>query len=402
MKCKRNSCRSVVLVAALVVGVLSTWADGYRLPNQDPEAIARGNAFVATADNPSAIYYNPAGITQLDGQNIRAGLYLVSGGYDYESPTGAKVSANSDFQPVPQLYYVFSPNDFPLSFGLGVYAPYGLSLDWGQNQPLNTLAEKGDLLYLCFNPVVAWRINPQLSLGIGPTINYSSATFERAIGLLPGDQFKVDGDGMAYGFTSGVRWQPLDQWAFGVSYRFPTTVDYHGTTQTTPSPPYPPSTSGSSSICFPQYVVAGVSFRPTEKWNIEFDVDWADWSAVKSIIFQGTAFGPQVLPLNYQSSFNFEFGVTRQLGNGYFASLGFFYSENSSPDANFTPIIPDADLYLGSVGFGYRGKRWDWAFGYQFGYNPGREVKNDTTAPLADGTYHILNHAFNIAATYKF
>ena len=38
-------------------------ADGFRLPNQDPEAIARGNAFTATADNPSAIYYNPAGIT---------------------------------------------------------------------------------------------------------------------------------------------------------------------------------------------------------------------------------------------------------------------------------------------------------------------------------------------------
>src|ERR1035438_1179990 len=103
MKCNRSSCRSVVLVAALVVGVLSTWADGYRLPNQDPEAIARGNAFVATADNPSAIYYNPAGITQLDGQNIRAGLYLVSGGYDYTSPSGQTVRANSDFQPVPQL-----------------------------------------------------------------------------------------------------------------------------------------------------------------------------------------------------------------------------------------------------------------------------------------------------------
>jgi long-chain fatty acid transport protein len=402
MKCKRNTRRSVILLAALAAGAVSAQAVGYRLPNQDPEAIARGNAFVATADNPSAIYYNPAGITQLEGQNVRAGLYLVSGGYEYESPTGEKVQANSDFQPVPQLYYVFSPKDFPLSFGLGIYAPYGLSLDWGDNQPLSTLAEKGSLLYLSFNPVVAWKINPQLSLGIGPTINYSTASFRRAIGVLPGDQFKVDGDGVAYGFNAGVRWQPSDKWAFGVSYRFPTTVDYEGTTQTIPSPPYPASTAGSSSITFPQYFVAGVSFRPTEKWNLEFDVDWADWTAVKSIIFEGTAFGPQVLPLNYQSSLMFELGVTRQLGKGYFASLGFFYSENSSPDSNFTPLIPDADLYLGSIGFGHHGKRWDWAFGYQFGFNPGREVSNDVTAPLANGTYHILNHAFNIAATFKF
>ena len=402
MKYKRNMRPSVILVATLAICPMAALAVGYRLPNQDPEAIARGNAFVATADNPSAIYYNPAGITQMEGQNVRAGLYLVSGGYEFESPTGAKVRANSDLQPVPQLYYVLSPKDLPLSFGLGVYAPYGLALDWGQNQPLSTLAEKGSLLYLSFNPVVAWKLHPRLSLAVGPTINYSTATFERHIGLLPGDQFRVDGDGMAYGFNAGVRWQPWDQWAFGVSYRFPTTVDYHGSTQTTPSPPYPPSTSGSSSICFPQYVVAGVSFRPTEKWNFEFDVDWADWSEVKSIIFSGTAFGPQVLPLNYQSSLMFEFGVTRQLGKGYFLSLGYFYSQNSSPDSNFTPLIPDSDLHLGSVGFGYRGKRWDWAIAYQFGYNPGREVSNDITAPLANGTYHIFNQAFNLAATYKF
>src|SRR5271169_2435623 len=99
-------------------------AVGLRDPNQDPDAIARGNAFVATADNPSAIYYNPAGITQLDGMNARAGVYLISAGVDYESPSGAKASVNSDFNAVPQLYYVASPKDFPLSFGLGVYAPY--------------------------------------------------------------------------------------------------------------------------------------------------------------------------------------------------------------------------------------------------------------------------------------
>ena len=61
-------------------------AVGLRLPNQDPEAIARGNAFAATADNLSAIYYNPAGITQLEGDQVRAGLYLISANTKYTSP----------------------------------------------------------------------------------------------------------------------------------------------------------------------------------------------------------------------------------------------------------------------------------------------------------------------------
>ena len=98
----------------------------------------------------------------------------------------------------------------------------------------------------------------------------------------------------------------------------------------------------------------------------------------------------------------YEFGVTRQLGKGFFASLGYFYSENSSPNHDFNPIIPDADLHLGSIGFGHKGKHWDWTLAYQFGYNPGREVTNDQSSPLANGTYHVLNQAFNIAATFKF
>jgi hypothetical protein len=51
-------------------------ADGFRLPDQDAFATARGEAFVATADNASAIYYNPAGISELKGWNFRAGIYF--------------------------------------------------------------------------------------------------------------------------------------------------------------------------------------------------------------------------------------------------------------------------------------------------------------------------------------
>ncbi len=112
------------------------------------------------------------------------------------------------------------------------------------------------------------------------------------------------------------------------------------------------------------------------------------------------------LQLNYRSSYMYEIGATRQLGKGYFASLGYFYSENSSPDQNFTPIIPDSDLHLGGLGFGHKGKRWDWTLAYQFGYNPGRTVQNNQSPSLigqtANGTYRAFNNAFNLAATLKF
>jgi len=64
----------------LMISGALTWkasANGFRLADQDAFATARGEAFVATADNPSAIYYNPAGITQLEDNNLRSGIYGI-------------------------------------------------------------------------------------------------------------------------------------------------------------------------------------------------------------------------------------------------------------------------------------------------------------------------------------
>src|SRR5215475_9240351 len=100
---------------------------GTRIPNQDAEAIGRGNAFTATADNPSALYYNPAGITQLEGHNVQAGCLLYMNIYaDYDSPSGERFENKHKLLPIPNLGYVFTPKDQPFSFGLGVYAPFGL------------------------------------------------------------------------------------------------------------------------------------------------------------------------------------------------------------------------------------------------------------------------------------
>lgn len=373
----------------------------FRLPNQDPEAIARGNAFAATADNPSAIYYNPSGITQLEGSHLRVGFYVVSVGDKFSSPAGT-AKADSAFQPVPEIYYTYKAKDSKLAFGFGIYSPYGLAVDWGKNTSFNTLAENGKVLYACFNPVVAWQAHPTLSLAIGPTINYSEATFEQAFPYItPGGQFKFNGDGMGYGFNAGLRWQPDEHLSFGVNYRYETEVEYSGHSTAQPFP----STSTHGPLIYPQFVVVGVSYRPTKDWNLEFNVDWSDWAKVNNIVFKGTALGDISLPLNLESSLMYEFGITRQLGKGYAASVGYFYSENSSPDAFYNPVLPDANLHLGSIGLSHHGKRWDWAAAYHFGYNGGRTVSGSPTSlagQTADGTYKTFNQAFNIAVTLKF
>src|SRR6516165_2342443 len=119
--------KSLKLVAAAAVGLAPSMVqgNGLRLPSQDAFAAARGEAFAATADNASAIYYNPAGITQLEGNQLRGGIYGIYLDNSFNPPGGAPNSGNTyhssdHLAAVPQLFYTYTPKDWRLSFGLGV------------------------------------------------------------------------------------------------------------------------------------------------------------------------------------------------------------------------------------------------------------------------------------------
>src|ERR1043166_7337703 len=122
VKCFKIQRRPAIwLLTLLVLLPISSFALGFRIPNQDAEATARGNAYVATADNPAALYYNPAGITQLEGINAQYGLHIISVNSDYHSPSGAEAKSRFEILPVPQFYATMTPKKGPFSFGLGVY-----------------------------------------------------------------------------------------------------------------------------------------------------------------------------------------------------------------------------------------------------------------------------------------
>jgi long-chain fatty acid transport protein len=399
-------------------------ANGLRLPDQDAFATARGEAFVATADNPSAIYYNPAGVSQLQGNNFRAGIYGVDIDLTYKSPRGANYDNQKPLHAIPQFFYTYGLKDLPLSFGLGVYSPYGLSSEWSQNTGFRTVSTYGNVFYETINPVVAWQIIPSLSVGAGLTVNYSSLDLQQGLfwPAQPYDGFKFDGDGWAVGYNLGVLWKPINQLAFGVSFRSPTTINYNGSTTaynsvTTPSPPFPaaipPFYQGSSANAkfpFPLNTIMGVSYRPTPHWNLEFDADYSDWNTVNTVtVNQATPAPvlPSIVPLtlDWQSSWYYELGVTRYFDNGWHVSGGYIFNENSVPSDHYQPLLGDQNRQFVSIGTGYKGEHFDFDIAYQFGYGPSRTVSGSAPSAIgqtADGQYKFISNALAISVGWHF
>jgi len=387
----------------------SIHASGFRIYLQDAAAAQQGNAFTATADNPSAIYYNPAGITQLTGHNLRNGVDLVYYNFDFRSNTGQEWDSIDHLRGVAQFFYTYSPEKLPFSFGLGVYSPYGLGSKWPDDSPFRTLARRCDLMFFSFNPVIAWKVSDQLSVAAGPMLNYADLDSRRGMAVV-GDEFRFRGRGFSPGFNAGLLWRPHEQHALGVNYRSPTTVDYHGHTfvrNLTPAiPGLPPSGKESASLemPYPQHLTVGWSYRPTPAWNLEVDVHWTDWDRLNTVtIRQGAVSISEVF--DWRSTFECSAGVTRHFDNGYSIGGGFAWGESASPDAHFNPFCADLAGPGFMLGLGHQGKRWSWNAAYYAYYGLPRTVSGSARSPAgqsADGRYEGVMHFVCLSMGLKF
>ena len=404
---------------------LKASANGFGLADQDAFATARGEAFTATADNPSAIYFNPAGITQLEGSNVRGGLYGLYFQPSFTPPSTAPNSGHTyyssdDLAVAPQLFYTFNPTNIPVSFGLGLYSPYGGNMSWPQDTGFRTVALSGSLQYITINPVVAIKVLPSLSIGGGVMVNYAKMNLNQGLRpfYLPPNTnfFRFNGNGWSIGYNAGILWKPIDQLSFGASYRSSASVNLEGQTEFEQQPILSRTNeSAGVGFTFPQTITGGVSYRPTPKWNLEVDASYTDWSSFGTVtIHQSPPPFPvkQNIPvaLDWQPSWMYEFGVTRYFDNGWHVSAGYVYDENSVPNAYYTPLAADLNRNFFSIGAGYQGKTFNCDIAYQFGYAPTHTVTGSTPSSTpglfagqnADGNYGFTSQAVTVSVGMHF
>jgi long-chain fatty acid transport protein len=428
----------------------SLYGFGFRLGDQDAFATARGLAFTATADNPSAIFYNPAAITKLDGLSARLGVYGIEADAHYTSEGGETYSTHDNYHAIPHVYLTYHPENSPVAVGFGVYSPFGLSVKYPDDVPFRTAFREGSIQYLALNPVVAVQLTRSLSIAAGVSVNLVEADIQRGIAA-EGDTFGFRGGGASVGFTAGLLWQPSKQHSFGLRYISASTVRLSGHSRARLSDrqvkeiktanemiraankaideikgdyaPYGPKVveavlksvglpedemdeieydypeeDADAKIRFPHIITAGYSFRPTPDWNFEVNVDWTDWEELNTVSLKTQSTSAD-LTFNYRSSFLYSFGATRYFRGGWRLSGGYIYSENSVPESEFGPAVPDGDRHVFSAGIGQTLDHVNWDLAYQYAWS--RDRKIDKNLP-GDGTYDFSTHALTLSLGFVF
>lgn len=406
------------VVACLALNT-STFALGLRNPDQNARATGQGEAFVAQADDASAIYYNPAGLTQVKGTQTTSGMQFNFPNITFHPVGGGEIKARDDVAMLPHFY---AASDFGLQnwrFGIGFNVPYGNSITWGTGNQLSAAVDRSSMAVYNITPTVAYQINSQLSVGAGLNIYYGDIlsrfsylpTSSFLYPFFPNAKFEFRGDGLAVGATLGLLWKPNEHHAVGVVYRSPFTVNFNGTARVNNPPPAfilpdPGPSTANYQQEFPQSVAIGYAFRPVKKLKLEFDIEWTNWETLNTCALVSP--NPSIatdarasIPYHWQDSFFYEFGLQYELNDTWTVRAGYIYSENTVPDATFNPNLPDSDRHVFSVGLGFTWKRLTIDAMYQYSRSTDRTITG-STAGMLDGQWSSDGHAVSVTSTLHF
>jgi long-chain fatty acid transport protein len=373
--------KSFAVLAVLTVLALAgtAFAGGFRIPEQGAAAMGQGNAFVGQADDPSAVQFNPAGLTQLPGSQLQAGLTYVGIKSHYTSPAsyGALGYDMKDTVAVPpQLYYTNNLGQGKWWLGLGVTAPFGLSSEW--NVPLfQYLLTKTNLEIVKVNPVAAYKVNDAFSVGFGiDYYNVMEAMFANNVPasiVTPSGAVKsLKGDGTSWGYNLGALYKISDAVSLGLSYRSGTTAKVKGTVDVVSNSTgqsvaaFGVPMSASVNLNLPATAALGLCYRPDPAWKINLDFDWTGWSAYDELRIVPALGPPSVLPKDYKDTIATRVGAAYRLNPSWVLRGGFLIDSTPVPSKWYDGRLPDGNRVGYSLGAGYQTGPWTFDLGAMY------------------------------------
>jgi long-chain fatty acid transport protein len=303
-----------------------------------------------------------------------------------------------------------------LSFGIGIFSPFGLGTKWGKKGVVKFLATESKMETIVINPTVAWQVLPQLSVGVGVDYMYSKARLKKKVdqssfGAGDGESM-LDGDGDGWGFNIGALLTPFEKLSLGLAYRSGIKVDYDGSsTFEDIAPALQPffggpgfKTDASTSIDFPEVLSAGIAYSPIETLTIGLDIEWTFWSSYDTLVIDledeipPAGFVDVTEPKNWKDVEAIKVGVEYLATERFSVRAGYVYDNSPAPDDTLHPRLPDSDQQNISLGLGFRGEKLDIDVVYIAAFYEDRKVDNT----ILSGEYETFAHLFGFSIGYRF
>lgn len=392
---KAYTAAGFVLPLTVLIWSGAAFAGGLSTSGQGARALSMAGAFTAVADDGSAVYYNPAGIGQISGTSIEAGLALISPRLRYTTPGGATETSTKSAV-APSLFITHRISD-RLSAGLGLYAPYARDAEFPDDLANGFAAQRSKMVRTDLSTVISYQASDSFLIGGGLVIGYSQV--DRSIPAGPALRINDKMDGTGYGGIVGLLWQVSERLKTGVTYRTEMSIDHDGT-RTLTAGGVATSSNARAEVRYPASLGLGIAFAPYENLTLALDVDWTGWSSMDQVTTRTGAWPDSTTRLNGRDSRDIRVGGEYRLPAGWAVRAGYAYAQGAFPVTHIIPSQPDADGHELGLGIGRTTGQWKIDLAYQYAVT--REQNTAANIHGYNGKYNISQHLLGLTAAYKF
>jgi long-chain fatty acid transport protein len=415
-----NRLAAFVLVGLVAAGSAGrVESAGFALFEQGAKGTAMGGAFAATADDPSAMFFNPAGNAFADRFTMEGGAFLVfrpTAHFDGANPfpgTANSENMNKAMYWFGHGYGVLSLSD-SVKLSAGFWSPNGLGVPWQNPDAFSGRfqSQRSDIRQLAASVQLAFKLSDAVAIGGGPELRFTDVKLSRNIPVFnPYTDRFVDaahlslistGTPMKVGFNVGLLIKPCERLRFGAAFHSHVDVDLSGDAQFGAIPtghadldaavaaqiPVGKSVPATTTFQFPSLTIFGIAYDLTPRLTLEVDGNYTTWKVFDQTVLRVSGLPDTTLTHNFENTWTVRAGVLYKMSAGWLAA-GFVYDQTPQPDADVSPFLPDSNRSGASIGAGFRlGKNFEIQLASLFLWFHDRTVS--TNKDNYNGTYQTF------------
>ncbi len=262
----------------------------------------------ALADTAATAWYNPAGMTRIQGHALLGGFGGAVSDIQFDPNSDTPVPSNDGgqqggFAPVMGAYYVHSLSE-RWKLGADLNAISGAVLDPDNNWTGRLQNQETAILIMELGLEVAFRVNDWFSIGAGPRFQYSQLDF--TVSSPRGIQINFDQiDDFLVTWKAGLLFEPSERTRIGFLFFGKSEPDLSGDVKFRPTPI---EANVNTKMVLPRAVRGSVYHELNDAWALMATVGWEQWSDFPR---QYVSIGPGSgnIPRNLDDTYYFGLGV---------------------------------------------------------------------------------------------
>jgi len=390
--------KRICLAIAIIAMAYNVKAEGFAVNLQGVKQTGMGHVGTALNFDASSMQWNPGALATLDSKySFSLGGFGTLTKAEYTGLNGTESTDNPTNTPF--YFYGSMKVSDKFAVGLGVYTPFGNTMDWGETWSGRYLIQDISMKSIYIQPTISYKVNDWLSVGAGLNIVYGDVELNKAIpvfhpvnGSFLGDgKVNISGNNIQFGYNLGVFLQPNDKLNIGISYRSQIDVKLEysdADANFSLLADALPDGGVAAELPLPSSLNLGVAYQINEKWLVSADVNFIKWSEYESLDFD---FENPAVP-DSQSKRDWDNTMTWRFGTRYTASekldlyAGLYFDKTPTNTMFYSPETPGADKVGVSLGFSY--KLTDkLSLDATVLYNEGEKVTAAETNPTSQAIY---------------